>query len=84
MREDGKIDYVEMPGGGDLPGLKGFYEAAFGWRFIDYGPSLPRRAALPLHRPGRERTGGMGRALSGLPKPPDRPNLPRPVCRSSP
>ena len=38
MREDGKIDYVEMPGG-DLPATKGFYEAAFGWRFIDYGPS---------------------------------------------
>lgn len=39
MREDGKIDYVEMPGGRDLPGLKDFYETAFGWRFIDYGPS---------------------------------------------
>lgn len=39
MREDGKIDYVEMPGGGDMPGLKGFYESAFGWRFVDYGPT---------------------------------------------
>ena len=39
MREDGKIDYVEMPGGGDLPGVKSFYQAAFGWRFVDYGPS---------------------------------------------
>ncbi|HEY2659007.1 MAG TPA: VOC family protein [Caulobacteraceae bacterium] len=38
MREDGKIDYVEMPGG-DLAAVKGFYQAAFGWRFIDYGPS---------------------------------------------
>ena len=37
MREDGKIDYVEMPGG-DLGALKGFYADAFGWSFIDYGP----------------------------------------------
>ena len=37
MREDGKIDYVEMPGG-DLGPLKGFYAQAFGWSFTDYGP----------------------------------------------
>lgn len=37
MREDGKIDYVEFPGG-DLIPLKRFYEAAFGWTFTDYGP----------------------------------------------
>lgn len=37
MREDGKIDYVEMPGG-DLGALKRFYGDAFGWRFTDYGP----------------------------------------------
>lgn len=37
MRADGKIDYVELPGG-DLPGTKAFYAAAFGWRFTDYGP----------------------------------------------
>jgi uncharacterized protein len=37
MREDGKLDYLEMPGG-DLPALKAFYGAAFGWRFTDYGP----------------------------------------------
>ena len=37
MREDGKLDYLEMPGG-DLPGLKAFYAGAFGWRFSDYGP----------------------------------------------
>ncbi len=37
MREDGKIDYVEMPGGG-LPATKAFYETAFGWTFVDYGP----------------------------------------------
>lgn len=38
MREDGKIDYVEFPGG-DLAAVKAFYGAAFGWRFVDYGPS---------------------------------------------
>jgi len=37
MRQDGKIDYVELPGG-NLPGAKAFYTAAFGWTFIDYGP----------------------------------------------
>ena len=37
MREDGKIDYVEFPGG-DLPATKAFYAEAFGWRSIDYGP----------------------------------------------
>ena len=37
MREDGKIDYVEMPGG-DMAELKSFYAAAFGWSFTDYGP----------------------------------------------
>lgn len=38
MREDGKIDYVELPGG-DLIATKRFYETAFGWGFTDYGPS---------------------------------------------
>ncbi|WP_394762083.1 VOC family protein [Phenylobacterium sp.] len=38
MREDGKIDYVEFPGGGDLPETKAFYAQAFGWGFTDYGP----------------------------------------------
>jgi predicted enzyme related to lactoylglutathione lyase len=37
MREDGKLDYLEMPGG-DLPAVKAFYGAAFGWTFVDYGP----------------------------------------------
>ncbi len=38
MREDGKVDYVELPGG-ELPATKAFYAAAFGWSFVDYGPS---------------------------------------------
>lgn len=37
MREDGKLDYLELPGG-DLAASKAFYAAAFGWRFLDYGP----------------------------------------------
>ncbi len=32
------IDYVELPGG-DLPATKAFYTSAFGWGFVDYGPS---------------------------------------------
>ena len=32
------IDYVELPGG-DLAATKAFYAAAFGWGFVDYGPS---------------------------------------------
>ena len=38
MREDGKIDYVELPAGDLLP-VKRFYEQAFGWSFTDYGPT---------------------------------------------
>jgi predicted enzyme related to lactoylglutathione lyase len=38
MREDGKIDYVELPGS-DLVALKRFYAGAFGWSFTDYGPT---------------------------------------------
>jgi predicted enzyme related to lactoylglutathione lyase len=37
MRRDGKLDYLEMPGG-DLSALKAFYAEVFGWRFVDYGP----------------------------------------------
>lgn len=38
MRTDGKVDYVELPGG-DVPATKHFYAQAFGWAFTDYGPS---------------------------------------------
>ncbi|WP_411288713.1 VOC family protein [Phenylobacterium sp.] len=37
MREDGKIDYVELPGR-DVAATKAFYVQAFGWTFVDYGP----------------------------------------------
>ncbi|MHB2265378.1 VOC family protein [Aliihoeflea sp. PC F10.4] len=40
MREDGKLDYIEMQaGGGAIDSAKAFYSAAFGWTFTDYGPS---------------------------------------------
>ncbi|MDI1326028.1 MAG: VOC family protein [Brevundimonas sp.] len=38
MREDGKLDYLELPGGA-LGEVKAFYGAAFGWTFQNYGPS---------------------------------------------
>jgi uncharacterized protein len=39
MRDDGKLDYIEMQaGGGSMDLVKGFYSAAFGWTFTDYGP----------------------------------------------
>lgn len=38
MREDGKLDYLELPGG-EMGETKTFYAEAFGWRFTDYGPS---------------------------------------------
>lgn len=37
MREDGKIDYVELPAI-DMGAVKAFYNRAFGWSFQDYGP----------------------------------------------
>ena len=37
MKKDGKINYVEFPAR-DLEATKGFFEAAFGWSFVDYGP----------------------------------------------
>jgi uncharacterized protein len=40
MRKDGKLDYLEMTvGGKPLAEVKSFYAKAFGWTFIDYGPS---------------------------------------------
>lgn len=38
MREDGKLDYLEMPAS-DMAAHKGFYSQAFGWTFQDYGPT---------------------------------------------
>ncbi len=38
MREFGKVDYIELPGG-QLAATKRFYADAFGWTFQDYGPT---------------------------------------------
>ena len=38
MREDGKLDYLELPAA-DLAQTKAFYGQAFGWTFVDYGPT---------------------------------------------
>ena len=64
MRQDGKLDYLEMPGG-DLPALKTFYAAVFGWRFTDYGPDY---AAFDEGLEGGFYTGPHGDAAEG-PKP---------------
>ena len=37
MRQDGKLDYLEMPGGA-MEKTKEFYAVSFGWSFVDYGP----------------------------------------------
>jgi predicted enzyme related to lactoylglutathione lyase len=39
MLENGKIGYLELPGGDDLAAVKAFYQGAFGWSFVDYGPT---------------------------------------------
>jgi uncharacterized protein len=62
MREDGKVDYVEMPGGG-LPATKAFYAQAFGWGFTDYGPEY---AAFTEGLDGGFFTGGEGAVAKPL------------------
>ena len=37
MNEHGKLNYVEFPCP-NLPQTKAFFEQAFGWTFVDYGP----------------------------------------------
>jgi len=37
MHEHEKINYVEYPAR-DLKATRAFFEAAFGWSFVDYGP----------------------------------------------
>jgi predicted enzyme related to lactoylglutathione lyase len=38
VREDGKLDYLELPAT-DLGATRAFYADAFGWTFQDYGPT---------------------------------------------
>ncbi|MBH8581659.1 VOC family protein [Bisbaumannia pacifica] len=37
MKEDGKINYVEIPTR-DIERAKAFFSSVFGWSFVDYGP----------------------------------------------
>ena len=37
MNEHEKLNYVEFPAS-DLQSTKAFFEKAFGWSFVDYGP----------------------------------------------
>lgn len=37
MNEHEKLNYVEFPSS-DLQSTKAFFEKAFGWSFVDYGP----------------------------------------------
>ncbi|TPM32652.1 VOC family protein [Mesorhizobium sp. B2-3-3] len=40
MKQNGKLDYLEMPAtGGTLDRVKAFYSTAFAWSFTDYGPT---------------------------------------------
>ena len=38
MSQDGKIAYIELPSA-ELGRTQGFYREAFGWSFVDYGPT---------------------------------------------
>ena len=64
MRENGKLDYLELPAG-DLAGIKAFYGDVFGWTFQDYGPTY---AAFDQ---------GLDGGFDADPA--DRPNAPLPV-----
>ena len=37
MREEGKIDYIEIPVT-DLVKTRGFFSALYGWEFQEWGP----------------------------------------------
>lgn len=37
MNKPVKLNYVEFPAN-DIPATKAFFERAFGWTFVDYGP----------------------------------------------
>jgi len=37
MNQHEKINYVEFPAK-NLPATKAFFQSAFGWSFVDYGP----------------------------------------------
>lgn len=47
MNEHGKLNYVEFPCA-DLEKTKLFFEQAFGWSFVDYGPEYASFAGQGL------------------------------------
>jgi predicted enzyme related to lactoylglutathione lyase len=66
MNEHEKLNYVEFPAR-DLARTKAFFERAFGWSFIDYGPDYAAFAAQGLDggffRSGQCSTTANGAAL---------------------
>ena len=62
MKPDNQIDYIELSAS-DIEKTKSFYNAAFGWKFTDYGPDytsfhdgrmaggFAKAAAAPGHGP---------------------------------
>ena len=48
MNEHGKINYIEFPSR-DLAATKAFFEAVFGWSFVDYGPEYTAFSNEGLH-----------------------------------
>ncbi len=47
MNDHEKLNYVEFPSR-DLPKTKKFFERAFGWSFVDYGPDYTAFASQGL------------------------------------
>jgi len=47
MNEHGKLNYVEFPCT-DVSKTKAFFEQAFGWSFVDYGPDYTSFAGQGL------------------------------------
>jgi uncharacterized protein len=47
MNEHGKLNYVEFPCT-DISTTKAFFEQAFGWSFVDYGPDYTSFAGQGL------------------------------------
>jgi len=45
MSTNDKINYIELPAR-DIPATKAFFESAFAWSFIDYGPDYASFSAV--------------------------------------
>jgi predicted enzyme related to lactoylglutathione lyase len=68
MAVDGRIDYLELPSA-EMAALSRFFQSAFGWGGIDYGPNYR----------GVEGAG----IETGIDAAPDRAAAPLPVIRTS-